>query len=83
MAESSTTHSERVVVEWDGEWWTVSDEDGEFAKATEVEQALSYVRDLMYGPGTGATTTALWQMVHGKTERLRDDEPEGSGPFGF
>lgn len=45
-------HSIRVTAEWDGEWWTVSDENGEFARATTASQALNYVSDLMNGPPT-------------------------------
>lgn len=76
MSDSNLTHSARVVVEWDGEWWTVSDEGGEFARATETHQALRYVSDLMYGPSTTGpefprvnALAGLVGRVHGKTER--------------
>jgi ureidoglycolate hydrolase len=86
------THSQRVVLEWDGEWWTVSDEGGEFARATEPHQALSYASDLMHGPPTTirAGDALAWVThppVHGKTERLSfpDEEwaSDPSGPSGF
>lgn len=68
-------HAQRVVAEWDGEWWTISDEDGEFARATSTDQAVRYVSDLMHGPGTGfPRVDALADLigrVHGKTEPLR------------
>lgn len=67
-------HSRTVTLAWDGEWWTVSDEDGEFAKATEPHQALHYAADLMHGPGTGFSSSIIAEALerrHGKTERLR------------
>lgn len=71
-------HSEHVRVDWDGEWWTISDEGGEFARATDPDQALRYVADLMHGPSTTGTgfpkVDALADLigrVHGKTEPLR------------
>jgi hypothetical protein len=68
-------HAERITLEWDGEWWTVSDEGGEFARATEPTQALRYVLDLMTGPPTYLKGLAalLDGRLHGKTEPLRDD----------
>jgi hypothetical protein len=42
-----------VTVGLDGDHeYVVSDEDSEFARASTVELALPYVRDLLYGPGT-------------------------------
>lgn len=66
-------HSIAIRVDWDGEWWTISDEGGEFARATEVHQALRYVSDLMHGPPTYFDRDITkWAGVHGRTENLRD-----------
>jgi hypothetical protein len=54
-----TDHSTRITIEWDGEWWTISDEGGEFARATHTHQALAYVHDLMNGPPTFMTLEML------------------------
>ena len=35
-----------------GNHYIVGDEDGEFARAGDIELVLPYVRDLLYGPGT-------------------------------
>lgn len=66
-------HSQRITAEWDGEWWTVSDEGGEFARATEAHQALHYVADLMHGPPTRLDLDRPLSRYrkHGKTEQLR------------
>lgn len=49
--------SNRVVVERRREngldWFVVSDEDGEFARATSIEMVLPYVSCLLYGPRSG------------------------------
>ena len=52
MAVISPKHAQRVTIEWDGQQWIVGDEGGEFARTSDVDFALRYAADLMYGPPT-------------------------------
>ena len=43
----------RAVIERGGMGYVVSDQDGEFARTTTIEDALTYAANLLYGTGTG------------------------------
>lgn len=68
-----TEHSTRITIEWDGEWWTISDEGGEFARATDKVDALAYVADLMCGPPTYLPADMIDRLFYDKMDVSRDD----------
>lgn len=73
--------STRVTIERNastGEF-VVGDEDGEFARATTIAQAIHYASDLLYGPGTSSGTRAMLDRLTQRRvtekdlyDRLRD-----------
>lgn len=69
LPEEYRAGSSRVVIERGGIGFIVSDEGGEFARATTIDLALTYVADLLHGPRTATQLPAL-------VDRHNDDPEE-------